>query len=205
MTLRILTVGHSNHNAEDFVALLRKQGVSAVADVRSVPFSRFSPQFNKDAVKKSLQPEGISYVFLGKELGARSQDHSCYVDGQVQYSLLAKTELFRSGIERLLRGAEGEQIAVMCTEKDPLDCHRALLVTRALVAAGVEVAHVLADGRVESNDEAMERLLEKQGLQQPDLFRSADELLEEALQRQEQLIAYVAQELLEPTAMKGGA
>jgi uncharacterized protein (DUF488 family) len=205
MTLRILTVGHSNHDAEHFVALLRRHGVSAVADVRSAPFSRFSPQFNKDALKKTLQQDGISYVFLGKELGARSQDHSCYVDGQVQYSLLAKTELFCSGIERLLRGAEGEQIAVMCTEKDPLDCHRTLLVTRELVAAGAEVAHVLADGRVESNAEAMARLLEKQGLKQPDLFRSAEERLEEALHRQEQLIAYVDQDLLEPAAVKGSA
>lgn len=199
MSPRILTIGHSNHGIEHFVALLYSHDASAVADVRSAPFSRYAPQFNKEALQESLRQAGIGYVFLGKELGARTSDRSCYINGQVQYSLLARTELFRSGIDRLLRGAEDERIAVMCTEKDPLDCHRTLLVTRALVDAGVVVDHVLADGGLESNDEAMTRLLGKQGVQ-PDLFRSADELLQEALQQQERVIAYVDQELVQSTA-----
>lgn len=201
MTTRILTVGHSNHSIERFIELLQEHDVSAVADVRSAPFSRFASQFNKAALQESLREAGIGYVFLGKELGARTSDRSCYVDGQVQYALLAKTELFRSGIDRLLHGAEEQRIAIMCTEKDPLDCHRTLLVTRALIDAGATVDHVLADGRLESNDEAMARLLEKQGLQQ-DLFRSPDELLHEALQQQERVIAYVDQELVQSAAAK---
>lgn len=204
MSPRILTIGHSNHGIEHFISLLRSHDVSAVADVRSAPFSRYAPQFNKEALQESLRNAEIGYVFLGKELGARTSDRSCYINGQVQYSLLAKTELFRSGIDRLLRGAEDARIAVMCTEKDPLDCHRTLLVTRALVDAGVIVDHVLADGRVESNDEAMARLLEKQGVQ-PDLFRSSDELLAEALQQQERAIAYVDQELVQSAAAKDPA
>lgn len=204
MSPRILTIGHSNHGIEHFIELLRKHDVSAVADVRSAPFSRFAPQFNKEALQASLRRTEIGYAFLGKELGARTSDRSCYVNGQVQYSLLAQTELFRSGIDRLLGGAEEERIAVMCTEKDPLDCHRTLLVTRALVDAGVTVDHVLADGRLESNDEAMTRLLQKQGVQ-PDLFRSADELLSEALRQQERAIAYVDQELVQSAAAKDPA
>lgn len=199
MSPRTFTIGHSNHSIEHFISLLRSHEVSAVADVRSAPFSRFAPQFNKEALQASLRLVEIGYVFLGKELGARTSDRSCYINGQVQYALLSKTELFRSGIDRLLRGAEDARIAVMCTEKDPLDCHRTLLVTRALVDAGVTVDHVLADGRLESNDEAMTRLLEKQGVQ-PDLFRSSDELLAEALQQQERAIAYIDQELVQSAA-----
>lgn len=204
MTTRILTVGHSNHSIEHFVELLRKHDVSAVADVRSAPFSRFAPQFNKEALQASLRQAEIGYVFLGKELGARTSDRSCYINGQVQYSLLAKTELFRSGIDRLLGGAEDARIALMCTEKDPLVCHRTLLVTRVLVDAGVIVDHVLADGRLESNDQAMTRLLEKHRVQ-PDLFRSSDELLAEALQQQERAIAYVDRELVQSAAAKDSA
>lgn len=204
MSPRILTIGHSNHGIEHFIELLRRHEVSAVGDVRSAPFSRFAPQFNKEALQASLRQAEIGYVFLGRELGARTSDRSCYVNGQVQYSLLANTELFRSGIGRLLGGAEEERIAVVCTEKDPLDCHRTLLVTRALVEAGVTVDHVLADGRLESNNEAMTRLLRKQDVQ-PDLFRSADELLAEALRQQERAIAYVDQELVQSAAAKDPA
>lgn len=196
MSPRILTIGHSTHSIEHFVDLLRAHDVSAVADVRSAPFSRYAPQFNKEPLKEALNRARIAYVFLGKELGARSSDRSCYVDGRVQYSRLAKTQLFKSGVDRLLRGADERRIAIMCTEKDPLDCHRTLLVTRAIVDAGATVDHVLADGRLESNNDAMTRLLDKQGLGQPDLFRTADELLEEALRIQEHEIAYVDPELV---------
>lgn len=203
MPARVLTIGHSSHSADDFIGLLRKHGVSVVADVRSVPFSRFSPQFNKDTLSKTLEKAGIGYVFFGRELGARSQDQSCYVDGQVRYSLLARTELFRAGLERLFSDAKDKQVAIMCTEKDPLDCHRTLLIARSLVAADVEVNHVLADGVTESNDEAMVRLLTKHGLQQPDLFRSTEELLEDALQRQERRIAYVDRDLVGSAVTEG--
>lgn len=205
MSPRILTIGHSNHAIEHFTEVLRDHDVSAVADVRSMPFSQYAPHFNKGALKESLAQEGIGYVFLGRELGARTSDRSCYVDGKVQYARLAETQLFKAGIARLLRGAEEQQITVMCTEKDPLDCHRTLLVARALIHEGATIDHVLADGQLESNDEAMARLLEKQDLGQPDLFRTADDVLEEALHRQEQLIAYVDQEFVQSAAAEGTA
>lgn len=191
MTPRILTIGHSNHGIEHFVALLRSHDVSAVADVRSAPFSRYAPQFNRETLKTDLGVAGIEYVFLGKELGARPLDKSCYFQGRVQYARLARTDFFKAGIERLLTLAQQQRVALVCAEKDPLDCHRTLLVTRALVDAGAAVAHILADGRIEANDEAMARLLELHGLGQPDLFRSVTEQLEEAMQLQEGAIAYV--------------
>lgn len=191
----VYTIGHSTHTIEVFVGLLRKHDVTAVADVRSVPFSRFNPQFNMDSLQESLLRHGIKYVFLGRELGARSDDPACYEDGRVQYARLARTASFRAGLDRVMDGATAYRMALMCAEKEPLECHRTLLVARALVAHGVEVAHILADGTVEPYDSAMTRLLDIVGLPQQDLFSSREQLLEEAMARQEQRIAYVDEKL----------
>ncbi len=187
----VFTVGHSTHAAEAFVALLRMHGVDAVGDVRSSPFSRFNPQFNREVLERNLRVNGIRYIFLGRELGARSEDPSCYVQGRVQYARLAQTELFKSGLERVMQGTARFRVALMCAEKDPLECHRTLLVARALVARGQPVLHIHADGRLETHAAAMERLLDLTGVPREDLFRSRDELLNEALSRQERQIAYV--------------
>ncbi|MCU1584342.1 MAG: hypothetical protein JWM49_898 [Microbacteriaceae bacterium] len=191
---RILTIGHSTHELEKFLKLLTDHGVTAIADVRSVPASRFTPQFNREALKRALRKVRVKYVFLGKELGARSDDPSCYVNGQVKYDRLARTDAFRVGVERLRTGMQTEDIALMCAEQEPLDCHRTLLVSRVLESVGVPVAHIHADGHVESHDNAMQRLMTKFGLDQADLLRTKDELLVEALSRQEQKVAYVAKD-----------
>lgn len=187
----ILTVGHSTHELEHFLALLTAHDVTAVADVRSVPASRFTPQFNRDPLKRALRTAGIRYVFLGRELGARSDDPSCYVDGQVRYGRLAKTSSFRDGIARLLTGRESQRIAVMCAEQDPLDCHRTVLVARVLADHQASVQHIHGDGHLESHDDAMMRLMAAFNLDEPDLFHTTAERLAEALSRQEQRIAYV--------------
>ena len=168
---------------------------TAIADVRSAPFSRFNPQFNKDALERSLKAAGIKYVFLGRELGARSDDPSCYENGRVQYGRLAQTALFRSGIERVIRGTQGQSIALMCAEKEPLECHRTLLVARALDAHGIAVAHILSDGRLEAHQDVIERLLDLTGVPHDDLFRSRQELIAQALARQEIRVAYVDENL----------
>jgi uncharacterized protein (DUF488 family) len=160
----VLTIGHSTHSLEAFVALLRQHSVTALADVRSAPFSRFNPQFNKEALDRGLEAHGIKYLFLGRELGARSDDRSCYENGRVQYARLARTEAFRNGIERIIRGTGEHRIALMCAEKEPLKCHRALLVARALAARGVGVEHILPDGRLESHRATMDRGLGILGL-----------------------------------------
>jgi uncharacterized protein (DUF488 family) len=140
---QVLTVGHSTHSFEAFVTLLKQHEVTALADVRSAPFSRFNPQFNKYLLERNLKSHSIKYVFLGRELGARSNDPSCYENGRVRYARLAGTEQFRQGIARLMRGAQHHRIALMCAEREPLECHRALLVARALDEQGVGVAHIL--------------------------------------------------------------
>jgi uncharacterized protein (DUF488 family) len=191
----VFTIGHSTHTLEAFLGLLERHGITALADVRSAPFSRFNPQFNKDALARDLKAHSIKYVFLGRELGARSDDPALYENGRVRYARLAHTDLFRQGIERVIHGADDHRIVLMCAEKEPLECHRTLLVARTLDEQGVDVMHILGDGRLESQRAAMERLLDVTGLPREDLFRSRQDLIAEALARQEVKVAYVDEKL----------
>lgn len=188
---QVFSIGHSNHSIEMFIDLLNLHGITAIADVRSAPYSRFNPQFNKDELARSLKTARIQYVFLGHELGARSDDPACYEKGRVRYSLLAQTTLFKCGIDRVVLGAQQYRVALMCAEREPLECHRTLLVSRALVEEGLSVMHIHADGGLEAHGIAMQRLLDLVGLPREDLFRSNDDLLADALERQEARIAYV--------------
>ena len=195
---QVLTVGHSNHDITSFIELLSSHGVTAVADVRSSPFSRYAPQFNQEPLAGDLTRRGISYAFLGRELGGRPSDPACYVNGQVRYSLLAHTDPFRRGIERLVDGSGRERIAVMCSEREPLDCHRALVVARELEKSGVRVEHLLGNGQTESHTDTMARLMARFGLLQSEFFQSDDELEEEAVQRQEHVVGFVIPEASNP-------
>ncbi|WP_132835757.1 DUF488 domain-containing protein [Streptomyces sp. BK205] len=195
MTLNeIMTIGHSTHQLPEFVKLLQCGEVTAVADVRSVPASRFTPQFNRQSLEIGLREAGIKYVFLGEELGARTKDAACYVNGRVQYARLAQKDEFVRGIERLENGAGGERIAIMCSESEPLNCHRTVLIARVLSDRGITINHIHADGRVESHASAMRRLMDKFGLAQDELFRTPGERLDDALSRQEDEIAYVSED-----------
>lgn len=195
--ITVYTVGHSTHTIEKFLELLERNGITALADVRSSPFSRHNPQFNKDDLSAELKKRGIAYVFVGKELGARSDDPSCYESGKVRYDRLAATGLFKEGIDRVLRGAQKYPVALMCAEKEPLDCHRTLLVSRALEQRGVSIVHILSDGSLEPQQKTMSRLLDLVGLPQEDMFRSHEELVETACEMREQKIAYVDEALAE--------
>jgi uncharacterized protein (DUF488 family) len=189
--LSVLTIGHSTHPLARFIDLLTARGVTALADVRSQPFSRFNPQYNRDVLCKAVQDAGIAYVFLGRELGARSDDPACYENGQLQFSRLSATPLFLAGIDRILTGAAKFKIALMCAEKEPLECHRTLLISRALEKRGVSVAHVLADGSLEPQAMTMSRLLDLVGLPQQDMFRSRQELVDAACNLKERKVAYI--------------
>lgn len=193
--ITIYTVGHSTHTIEKFFDLLNRNGVTAIADVRSSPFSRHNPQFNKDTLTAELKKRGIAYVFVGKELGARSDDPSCYEGGKVRYGRLAETSVFKAGIERVLSGAQKYRIALMCAEKEPLDCHRTLLVSRVLERHGVSIVHILSGGNTEAQPQTMSRLLDLVGLPQVDMFRSHDELVAMACELREQKVAYVDEAL----------
>jgi uncharacterized protein (DUF488 family) len=193
---QVLSIGHSNHPVERFIALLRAHDVTAVADVRSTPFSRRHPQFNKERLDAALTQAEIVYVFLGKELGARTPDLTCYDEnGRVRYGRIARTAPFQEGIERVVQGAGKYRLALMCAEREPLECHRTFLVTPAVEARGLPVAHILADGRLEAHRETMLRLVDSMRLPRSDMFRSQDDLIAEAARRQEERIAYVDKKL----------
>jgi uncharacterized protein (DUF488 family) len=200
MSSMLYTIGHSDHSLDDFLALLRAQAITAIADVRSSPYSRRHPQFNREPLKAALRDAGLTYVFLGRECGARSEDPACYDQGRVQYERLAQTALFQEGLARIRAGADTFRLALMCAERDPLTCHRTILVSRHLVEQGIAVKHVLADGALETHAMAMTRLREDLGLQHPDLFCSDAELEVLAYRRQEERIAYTPEEKAPGTA-----
>ncbi|WP_293147911.1 MULTISPECIES: DUF488 family protein [unclassified Microcoleus] len=160
--MELFTIGHSNHSIEAFILLLQQHGITAVADVRSHPFSRYLPHFNKSEITDSLSAAGIQYVFLGQELGARPEDLSCYdTSGKALYDRIAATPLFASGIQRLLKGTTNYKISLMCAEKDPITCHRTILVCHKLKEFNLQINHILSDGSVESHQDVEARLLSK--------------------------------------------
>lgn len=159
MTVSVWTIGHSNHTAGRLIELLHSHGVTAVADVRTSPYSAYSTHFNKEQLARALEPEGIRYVFLGEELGGRPADPLLYdADGHVRYDLVAETTAFLHGIERVERGAVDHRIALLCGEEDPISCHRRRLVGRVLISRGATVEHIRGDGTLstETDMEARE-------------------------------------------------
>jgi uncharacterized protein (DUF488 family) len=187
---QIFSIGHSNHSIDKFLSLLESSDINMVVDVRSAPFSRMFPQFNQETLKKSLSDASIGYLFLGDQIGGRSNDPDDYLDGQVIYKALANKEAFKTGIERLKEGSAKYRIALMCSEKEPLDCHRTLLVSQALANSDIVVGHIHADGTVEAHEDALVRLLSLHNLSSPDLFSDDTGRVQEALTLQEKKIAY---------------
>ena len=198
---KLFTVGHSNHDIEQFLDLLVANGITAVCDVRSSPYSRHNPQFNREILHASLKKRNIAYVFLGKELGPRSDDPGCYVDGKVQYSRLAASENFHRGIGRLKAGMERYRIAMMCAEKDPVGCHRMILICRALRGEPVEIRHILEDGSTEDLRSSEQRLLIELKLPQLRLFENPEDLIQRAYDTQSERIAFVREDESQESAV----
>jgi uncharacterized protein (DUF488 family) len=180
------------------LALLDLHGITAVADVRSQPYSRFNPQFNREELASALKISGRDYISLGHELGARSTNPACYRDGRAQYSLIAKTSAFERGINCLREKMESRRVVMLCAEKEPLICHRSILIGRYLHERGVEVRHILEDGSVEDHDASLLRLLALHGMQENNLFHTKDALVAIAYERQAEQIEYSASQVPQP-------
>ena len=190
----LFTIGHSNHQLDYFVELLLAHGLSIIADVRSSPYSKYSPHFNKDMLERALRNVNISYIFLGRELGAQRSESDCYVDGQAKYDRIAHLSTFRRGLEIVLQGVEHYRIAIMCSESDPITCHRTILVCRELkkICPDLKTTHILADGTEERQETSEKRLINLHKLQ-PELFgdmTSTSGLIEKAYDLQAEKIAY---------------
>lgn len=194
MDKELYTIGHSNHQIERFIDLLKMHAITAICDVRSQPYSRHNPQFNREVLQPQLKENNIAYVFLGSELGARSNDMSCYGNGKVQFNCLSQTSAFKEGIKRVKAGMDSHRVALICAEKDPLMCHRTILICRYLRNEGVLIKHILADGSIETNAELEERLMKQLKIPQDDLFMDHEQLVNRAYDMQSDKIAYVAEE-----------
>jgi uncharacterized protein (DUF488 family) len=188
----VLTIGHSSHSIEHFLALLHGAGVTAIADVRSAPHSRHVPQFNHDALKATLRDAGTAHVYLGRELGGRPQNRQQYRDGVADYEKIAASETFQAGLRRVLDGAATHRVALMCAEQHPLDCHRCLLVGRALAERGARVRHILPDGAAATQADIEAELLRRTGRDKEDLFMSPEERLAAAYREYARKVAFAA-------------
>lgn len=188
--MNVLSIGHSTLEYEQFAARLNEAGVTAIADVRTSPFSRNFAHFNRDVLKDALARDGIAYVFLGKELGGRPKGEKYYTDGIADYEKMAQSDLFQKGLERVEQGARKYRIAMMCSERNPLDCHRCLLVGRSLAERGVTVSHILSDGRTLTQSDIEEQLLIMAGNEQDDMFASAAQRLNDAYRGRARKVAF---------------
>lgn len=147
----LFTIGHSNHELEVFLDLLRQHQIEVLADVRSQPFSRYTPHFNREVLQHEIQRAGLKYLFLGEELGGRPDGTEFYdLEGHVLYSRVAESQRFLDGLERLKSGIQKYRVAIMCSEEDPAVCHRFLLVTRVLDEQGIPIQHIRGDGKLQS-------------------------------------------------------
>ncbi len=176
----IKTIGHSNHPIERFVALLKAGGVERLVDVRSTPWSRRHPQFGRENLARSLAEAGIAYAHEGAALGGKPASTS---EGSGSYDRLAARPEFSSALDRVVDGARTTTLCLMCAEKEPLDCHRTVLVSRRLAERGVKVEHLLADGSTRPHHEVEETVLGKDAA--PDLFEDRAARLARAWRRLE--------------------
>lgn len=188
----IYTIGHSNHKLEYFIDILVKNKIEVIVDVRSTPYSKINPQFNRESLTKSLDKSGIKYLYLGKELGGRPKNDSDYVDGVADYNLMTAHKEFQDGIYQLIKMRMEINFAIMCSEKDPLNCHRMLLIGRELTKQGIPVVHILEDGSQEDNSKTEERLIEITGIK-TDLFDNQIEdkqILDKAYKKRSFQVSY---------------
>lgn len=193
MTGTLFTIGYSGRMIDDFIALLVQHKITALCDVRSMPYSGRNPQFNREPLIKALKAHNIDYVFLGEELGARSKDRSCYVAGKAIYQKIAASPLFKNGLERIESGVQkGYVLALMCAERDPMTCHRSILICRNLRSLQISIWHIIDHESTESQSDLEKRLVTQMKLE-PDLFKDTDAnaVIERAFDIQGDRIAYV--------------
>lgn len=189
----LYSIGYATKPLEEFLRQLRQHRIDAIADVRSVPYSRAFHDYHREPLAKRLREAGIAYVYLGEELGPRSKDPAHYNEhGQVQFSRLQTAALFQRGIERVFNGLNKPmRIALMCAEKDPASCHRSLLIGHHLLHQHtVDTLHIGHDGELESEDELENRLIKLNGIQ-ADMLTPACECRSLAWQAQCRRYAYI--------------
>ncbi len=188
----LYTIGYSLHSLEDFLEILQGYGILAVVDVRSVPYSSFRPDFQYRKLKQNLPARGMEYLFYGRELGGRFEDPEVYVQGRADYERIARHEWFRQGLQRLRQKMDEQRLVLMCAEREPLNCHRAILISRCL-RSEARIFHILEDGSLEGHEHFEKRLLNRFAAQPCELPVDEDlalSRLDQAYRLQGRKIAY---------------
>jgi uncharacterized protein (DUF488 family) len=186
----IYTIGHSTHDEDRFARLLLRHEINIVLDVRSLPYSRHAPHYNRPFLQSWLSRIGVKYSFGGRTLGGRPENPAVYVGAQVSYDLVASTESFISSLRRVALGARSARVALLCAEVDPIECHRFLLLGRALFERLFDVQHILPSGELESHSDGEHRMLRANGLEQTDAFSATSDALRLAYERQGRRFAF---------------
>jgi uncharacterized protein (DUF488 family) len=166
----LYTIGHGNRKAPDFLDLLKEYGIEYIVDVRSVPYSRFHPQFNRNALESFLAQHDIRYVFMGDELGGRPKDVTCYSkDGKIDYEMLKGKDFFKNGIDRLKTAYDKDiNLAIMCSERNPCECHRSKLIGQVLASDNIIVLHIDEQGKIKAHSTVISEI--NKGQSPMDLF-----------------------------------
>ena len=173
----IYSIGHGNKKTENFIRELKAFEISYLIDIRSKPYSKWNPEFNKGELENTLKTNGISYVFLGDQLGGLPSDKSCYdSEGKVVYDLIKEKDFFKEGLKRLIRANEKEiKLVIMCSESNPGECHRSKLVGQELLKVGISLNHIVSEKLVKSQETVMTELTK--GLGTVDLFGNVKEFV----------------------------
>lgn len=188
----LFTIGYSGFLINDFIATLKKESIGAVIDIRSSPYSARFSDYNSVAIKSSLNTNNIFYLFLGNELGARPKDSSLYTNRVADFSKMAKSQSFIDACKRIREGLNKFPLCLMCAEKDPLSCHRTILVANAFrkIYPHIKILHIHSISKIESQEKLDRRIMAMYDLEQEDFFKNFDERLKEAYSLREKAIAY---------------
>jgi uncharacterized protein (DUF488 family) len=190
---KLFTIGYSGLEATGFTRLLEANNINVICDVRSTPYSHYKPDFSRGPFRSFLNKSGFKYVFLGEQLGARPKDRSCYVNGQATYDRISKSSFFMDGLIRIRNGVDTLNLALVCSERDPIECHRAVLVCRNLPDLRPVTYHIHTDGTVENQDQFDERLVQLHNAAPPPLLRRPgdwERAVAQAYEKQSAAIAY---------------
>jgi uncharacterized protein (DUF488 family) len=189
---KIYTIGCSNHTSEDFLSIVVNYNIDTIVDVRSTPFSRHTPQFNQDNLKKALSSRRIHYLDFSKEFGARRKEKEVYSSGIVDFNKVRTLDVFLRGINRIEEGIrKNHRIALLCTEKEPINCHRSLLVSRALMdTLKINIEHILFDGTIIEHHNFEKKMLKLSGLETDMFTTDTQKLINDAYEIFSKKVAY---------------
>jgi uncharacterized protein (DUF488 family) len=159
MTIPIYTIGYGSRSIEEFVEVLQRYDIAYLVDVRSIPYSRYKPEFSKAELADELRRHGIRYLFMGDALGGHPDDEDCYVNGVVDYEKVKATQFYADGIHRLQTAfSQQQRVALMCSEGKPEECHRSKLICVTLTDGEIPIRHIDENDALRSQAEIINRL-----------------------------------------------